>query len=283
METVKPPKKFRDICDLIRNGQTEEGLEKLATYNELEHQKWAVLAEVAYFDGDFETALDYDKQVCPFWDEWHYSNVRSEHLAAMAFAAGQLGKQAEYIAFFEEQAALVEAEEDIATHLKKAKAAAYQNKIEQLQTGIVPHFTQKETYQPPEAPLSLAEIEAILEARIKAKKDKPKEHGSPEWKEALYHKSCTLASPQDMLALYDEVKDNNLSTMWHLYALSAYNYEGDSEKAREVVLRMAAQRLWYVAAPTQVRPIEFFTHPSIFAFLSKKEDLQAITKAACGT
>lgn len=276
IEVVKPPKKFRDICDLIRDGQAEQGLEKLGAYNALEHQKWAVLAEVAYFGGDFETALDYDKQLCPFWGEWHYANVRGEHVAAMAFAAEQLGRQSEYVSFFEQQAALAEAEADIAAHLKNAKVAVYKNAVQRLQSGVVPYFSEKEAYAPPEQPLSMDE----LAAEVKRTDKKGKPENSAAFRESMFQKSCRFGAPADMLALYDEVKDNNLSTMWHIYALGAYNFLGDTQKAREVVLRMAAQRLWYVAAPTQVRPMELFAHPSAFAFLRDKQDLRDIADAA---
>ena len=115
--TVKIPKKFADICALIRDGQ-DDGIEKLNVFPGLEHQKTAVLAELAYFDGEFEKALAYDMELCPFWDEWHYSNIRTEHTAAMAFAAKLLGRSDEVTGFFKEQISLVENNAERPAHIK---------------------------------------------------------------------------------------------------------------------------------------------------------------------
>ena len=278
VETVKIPKKFADICSLIRDGETAEGLDQLNAYPGLEHQKTAVLAEVAYFNGDFDTALAYGMEICPYWGEWYYSNVMGEHLAAMAFAALQLGRQEAMADFFARQSALVDREEDLPDHIRNARKAAYASKAEFLKTGIVPHFTDDETYKIRENPAGLNEL------REELKKEKKKlDPDSEEGIFALFKKCCSKGSPGDMLMLYEKIADTNLSTMWHINALAGYNYVNDREKAFGTVLRMARQRLWLVAAATQVRPMEFFTHPSVFPFLKDKDNLVLITGAAGGT
>ena len=233
MEAVKIPKKFADICALIRDGQAD-GIEKLNAYQGLERQKAAVLAEVAYFEGDWENALSLDMGLCAFWDEWHYCNISVEHTAAMAFAARLLSREDEVVRFFKEQIAFVESNPDMPAHIRNSYKVIYEHRIEYIKSGIMPYATEDETY----------------------------------------------GKIEDSLAQYELVKDDNLSTMWHIKALSGYNYTGDTKKAFEVVLRMARQRLWFVAAVTQVRPMEFFTHPSIYGFLSDKGNLERITQAA---
>lgn len=282
VQTIKIPKKFADICGLIRDGQ-EDGFEKLQAYKGLEHQKIAVMAQCAYFDGDFTQGLELDMELCPYWDEWHYGNIRSEHVAAMAFAARALEREDEVIRFFEGQIALSEADTDLPQHIKKSHVTCYQNHIAQIKTGLMPHFNEKETYRPPENPLSVKEIRAILEERIKAKKDKPKDFGSTEGIYSLFLRCAREGVVTDALGLYEQIADLELphSIDWQITALACYNYIGDEAKGFDVVLRIARQRLWFVAAATQVRPMDFFRHPAILPYLSNKAKLERIKQAAC--
>ena len=136
IQEVKIPKDFVKICDLIRDVK-EEGIKKLHQYKGLENQKNAILAEIAYFDGDFEKAINYSMKVCPFWGEWHYANIKEEQLAAMAFAAIQIGKQDDLIKFFNEQ---IIREQSKDTHY-------YKLLIEFLETGE--HFeAEEQQYKP---------------------------------------------------------------------------------------------------------------------------------------
>ena len=269
---VKIPKKFATICEQIRNGKPE-GLDNLNAYNGLEHQKTVIYAELAYFNGEFEKALNYDITICPFWGEWHYSNIRKEHVSAMAFAARLLKRNEEIIKLFTEQSLLIENSVDIPDHIKKANKTYYEIQIERIKN---PNTTDEETYKAPEECLSLNELAVEV-----AQKNKKLDIKSDEGQFALFKRCCSKGSLDDMLMLYEKVAENNLSTMWHIKALSGYNHNKDNKKALEVVLRMARQRLWFVAAHTQVRPMEFFTHPSTFEFLSDKTALDKITQAAC--
>ena len=274
--TVKIPKKFATICAGIRDGDAEaKALDLPLAYDGLENQKSAVLAEVAYFNGDFEKALALDMKICPFWSEWHYSNIRTEHLSAMAFAARQLDRGEEMISFFEQQSLAAEKEEDLPAHIKNSYRTYYQAKIEYIKTGI----TEKETYKAPENP---ADTQTLTEEVIADKKKRKKESdiNSNEVRLSLFSKCYNKGSLTDALALYEKIADNNLSTQWHIMALCGYTHMKNTEKAFEILLHMAKQRLWYVAANTQVRPMEFFTHPSIFTFLNDKTALEEITKAA---
>lgn len=276
IEPVKIPRKFANICGAIREGESGS-LEKLAAYDGFDHQKSAVEAEILYFQGNFEQALQKDMSICPFWEEWYYANVREEHVAAMAFVARLLGKEDDVIRFFQEQWAAIEADPDVEDHIKTDYLSYYEIHLAYLRTGIVPHFTEEETYQPVDDPTSLQQL--IDEVKKENKKiDIESEKGQLK----LFAKCCTKSSVSDMLSLYETIAENNLSTMWHIHALSAYNYLQNKEKAFEVILRMAKQRLWLVASATQVRPMELFTHPSAHMFLSDPQYLKEIVKAAVG-
>ncbi|MGI6153256.1 MAG: hypothetical protein ACOYJB_05385 [Christensenellaceae bacterium] len=276
IKTVKIPKKFSDICGQIRDGQPES-TEALEAYEGLPHQKTAIYAEIAYFNGEFEKAVAYDMEICPFWGEWHYANIRQEHVAAMAFAAKVMGKENEIASFFAEQSALAEAEQDTPAHIKKAVIHYYKMMMEFIRTGI---SHKDETYRPAQNPETPATLAAQVQADY-ARRKKEINMQSADGILSLFGMCYKNGSPQDALELYEQIADGNLSTMHHIKALGIYNFLKDKDKALEVVLRMARQRLWCVASSTQVRPMEFFTHPAIHPFLKDKAVLAEIEQAAC--
>jgi len=62
MEAIKLPKKYRDICEEIKNGSAES-LAKLDAFEEkFPHQNLAVRAGVEFFDRKYEEAVSH----CPF-------------------------------------------------------------------------------------------------------------------------------------------------------------------------------------------------------------------------
>ena len=78
MEAKKLPKKYRDICEEIKNG-SYESLAKLDAFEEkFPHQNLAVRAGVEFFDRKYEEAVSHTLLLMPFWDEWYYSNVANE-------------------------------------------------------------------------------------------------------------------------------------------------------------------------------------------------------------
>ena len=132
----KLPKKFRDACTLLLTDR-EQGVTTLqaAAFDTFGHQRDAVMAELAYFDGDFATALPLDMSICRWWGEWHYSNVRTEHVAAMTFAAFRLGEETVLIDFFKEQIVQEQARTKEKAHIIKATVHFYERQIERLSTG----------------------------------------------------------------------------------------------------------------------------------------------------
>ena len=69
MEAIKLPKKYRDICEEIKNGSAES-LAKLDAFEEkFPHQNLAVRAVVEFFDRKYEEAVSHTLLLMPFWDE----------------------------------------------------------------------------------------------------------------------------------------------------------------------------------------------------------------------
>ena len=160
MEVIKLPKKFRTVCDEIRDG-SYESLEKLESFIAFPHQVAAVKAAVAYFDKDYDTAVDLTCDIMPFWDEWYYSNVPDEFMAAMVFAAKECGK--------EEQARKALTEESDRTFTKdvgkygegKHPRYKYCNlMLKYLDTGIMPKSDEL-NYT---VPANVKSVDEIMEA-----------------------------------------------------------------------------------------------------------------------
>ena len=99
MSVVKIPKKLKDICESIRNGDRGEALELLAKVDKFDVQKHAIYAELAYFAYELEKGIDHGKIVISNNDQWYAGNVYDEHLAAFVFSSIQIQKQDEAIEF----------------------------------------------------------------------------------------------------------------------------------------------------------------------------------------
>lgn len=220
----KLPKKFRDACDLIRNGHTEEGLQALEAFkDEFEPQVNAILAEVHYFKGDWEIALDYDLQVLPYWDEWHYSNVRTEHLAAMAFATKVLKKETVVKDIFNQQILALQKNPNLSDHMKKGQMAYYQNMKTYLDTGELPYFSEKESYKLPEN--ILTEEEIIAELKQKDKKFDLTKHAH---QSKLLFRLYDEAAPEAIINYYQKIEpDVSLSLAPLLLVVLVANYLGN--------------------------------------------------------
>ncbi len=266
MEVIKLPKKFRVVCDEIRNG-SYESLEKLESFSAFPNQVAAVKAAVAYFDKDYDTAVDLTCEVMPYWDEWHYSNVPDEFMAAMVFAARECGK--------EEQVGKAINEELDRTFTKNVEKYGegkhprykYCNlMLNYLDTGIMPKDNELNYLVPANA----KSVDAVIkDCNIKV-----------DDKDRLYKMVCLYGYPEDAVKLYEEIKDGRLSEYDREDAIVRYLYLKEDEKALQAIERLASDRLWTVASPVQVRPMNFFTHPMMHKFLKDDECLERIRKAS---
>lgn len=272
MDVVKLPKKFREACYAITDGH-REALETLETFTKYPHQIAAVKAEIAYFDMDYENALKLDFDILPFFDEWHYSNVGDEHMAAMTFAAVKLHREGQVIdAFAKEQERI----------LSEGGGQSRNNYCElmksYLRKGMLPYADKKELhYQDPEDGKTVTELSGELKA-----KDKKLDIDSSKGKNRLYHSCCTYGFAKDAIEIYEQILNENepMTELAYESAIIRYLYLGEKEKAIQTMERMATARLWAVAAPTQVRPMRFFQLPYIHGFLSDEQMLKRVREAA---
>lgn len=270
MEVINVSKKFRDVCYEIMDG-SYESIDKLDTFTEYLHQVAAVKAAVAFFDKEYDKAINLVDEIMPYWDEWYYSNVCKEYMAAMAFAAKETGQEnkAREIIKAEQERLLVADKEKCETG-KHQRFNYCKIMLDYLDTGVMPKSKEELGYSVPDDAKPRDELISSMKLKNNTATDKIK----------LYNVLCMKGLPEDAVEVYEEVKDERLSEMHHENAIIRYLHLNQAEKALEAIERLATARLWMVAAPTQVRPMNFFTHPMMHKFLRDEGSLERIRKAA---
>ena len=272
MDVVKLPKKFREVCYAIADGKNEL-LETLESYTKYPHQITAVKAEIAYFNMDYENALMFDLELLPFFDEWYYSNVADEHMAAMTFAAIKLHREQQIIDAFTKEQERIMSE---GGNQQRSRSNYCDLMKTYLQTGTLPYADKKELhYQDPMNGKTITELSQELKDS-----DKKLDFDSVKGKSRLYNACCTRGFAKDAIEVYEQIQNEQLGEVPHETAIIRYLYLGEKEEARRTTERLATARLWAVAAPTQVRPMRFFQLPYIHDFLADQQILKRIREAA---
>ena len=272
METVKLPKKVREICYRIMDGDYG-ALEMLETHSDkYPHQIAAVKAEVAYFDLDYEKALDLDLAILPWLEEWYYSNVSDEHMITMTVAAIRLHREQELIEAFTKEQERIRAEGGLPQRDRLCDILT-----DYLRRGIMPFSDNDRNYpyHEPEEPQTKEQLWAkLVEQNAKRSLDDPND------KRMLYNHCCMFGTAKDSVELFEEIIEVPMAESSYRDAIARYIYLGDREKALRTAERLATTRLWAVAGPTQVRPMSFFEDPYLREFLLEKESLRRIREAA---
>ena len=249
MNVVKLPKNFRTACYEVMDDK-EGSLEAIEKFSEkFPHQVAAVLAEAAYFDGNFSNALDRDITVLPWFDEWHYSNVKDEHMAAMTTAAIMLNRQSELIDIFEEEKIRLQGESDNGPKIFFLDAM-----MECLKTGVMPcnHIRGDAEFKEAADPKSKEEL--IKEVKLRNKKI---QEGSSAWRTKLFTFCRLQGYPKDALEIFEDrmkCKDD-MSELDYIEAIKLYRLFEKYDEAMKIAEELATSRLWAVASATQVRPM----------------------------
>lgn len=273
MDIVKLPKKFRMVCYDIMDGK-EEALNTLEAFSlKYPHQTAAIKAEIAYFNLDYETALNLDLTTLPFYEEWYYSNVSDEHMIAMTVAAIFLHKEQELIDSFTQEQQRIRAE-----NIWAQKDRLCGILIDYLKQGVMPFADNNRNY--PYHELDNPQTREQLWEQIKAK-DKKLTPDDPKGKTKLFYLCCMYGCAKDVVALFEELRGNPLGQSAYEDVIARCLYLGDREKALRLAEELATSRLWAAASPTQVRPMNFFQDPNLREFLLEPEALRRIREAAC--
>lgn len=271
MEIVKLPKKFREVCYRIMDGD-EEALQMLESFVKYPHQVLAVKAEVAYFNGDYDKALNYDMEILPYFNEWYYGNVGDEHRAAMVVAAIKLGREKELMKRFDETTKFLKDDDD--SRLQPLKNISILKSCLKKRSWPYSDSTQS-FYHEPEEPKSLDEIKEELKTLIKKKA-----LDTPYGRVRLFYLACQKGTACDAAKVFEEVEDEEGAEMAYNDAILLFHFLGNKDKAIELIEKLATSRLWHVASATQVRPMSFFNEPVIVEYLTNPEILSKIREAA---
>lgn len=102
----------------------------------------------------------------------------------------------------------------------------------------------------------------------------------PDAKRKLYNYCCMFGTARDAVDLFEEILGIPMAESSYRDAIARYIYLGDREKALQTAERLATERLWAIAGPTQVRPMSFFEDPNLREFLLKPDTFRRIRKAA---
>ena len=272
MEVIKLPKKFRVICYDIMDGK-KEALTTLETFaDKYPHQVAAIKAEVAYFNLDYETALNLGLTVLRWLEEWYYSNVSDEHMTAMTVAAIQLHREPELIDALTNEQARIRTEDG-----RPQRDRFCDILIDCLKRGVMPFSDNDRNYpyREPEEPQTKEQLWTKL--ALQSQKLSPDD---PDARRKLYNHCCMFGTARDAVDLFEEILGTPMAESSYRDAIARYIYLGDREKAIQTAERLAAERLWAVAGPTQVRPMSFFEDPNLREFLLEPDTLRRIREAA---
>ena len=272
MDVIKLPKKFRMACYEVMDGK-EGALDALETFaDQYPHQVAAVKAEAAYFELDYEQALDLDLTVLPWLEEWYYANVSDEHMTAMTVAAIKLHREQELIDVFVQEQQRIRAENG-----RPQRDRFCDILMDCLQRGVM-SFSDNDRnypYHEPEDPQTKEQLWAKL-----ADQNKKLSPDDPDARRKLYNYCCMFGTARDAVDLFEKILGVPIAESSYRDAIARYLYLGDREKALQTAERLATSRLWAVAGPTQVRPMSFFGDPNLREFLLEPESLRRIREAA---
>ena len=146
-----------------------------------------------------------------------------------------------------------------------------------LKRGVMPFSNNNRNYpyHEPEEPQTKEQLwEKLVEQN---KKFSP---ADPDARRKLYNYCCMFGTARDAVDLFEEILGIPMAESSYRDAIARYIYLGDREKAIQTAERLATERLWAVAGPTQVRPMTFFEDPNLREFLLKSDTLRRIREAA---
>ena len=216
MDVVKLPKKVRMVCYEIMDGK-EEALDTLESFaDKYPHQVAAVKAEVAYFNLDYEKALDLDLTVLPWLEEWYYSNVSDEHMIAMTVAAIQLHREQEMIEALTKEQAHIRAENGLPQRDRFCDIL-----MDYLKRGLMPFADNDKNYpyHEPEEPQTKEQLWAKL-----AEQNKKLSPDDPDAKRKLYNHCCMFGTARDAVDLFEEIQGVPMADSSYRDAIARYLY-----------------------------------------------------------
>lgn len=193
-------------------------------------------------------------------------------MIAMTVAAIQLHREQELIEALTKEQARIRAENGLPQRDRFCDIL-----MDYLKRGVMPFEDNDKNYpyHEPEEPQTKEQLWAKL-----VEQNKKFSPDDPDAKRKLYNHCCMFGTARDAVDLFEEIQGVPMADSSYRDAIARYIYLGDREKALQTAERLATERLWVVAGPTQVRPMTFFEDPNLREFLLEPDTLQRIREAA---
>lgn len=253
------PKKLTDGFDLIRKGKVSAGIKMLEDVPDFEPQKNMALAEVAYFQHDWEKGLKLSCSFMPHPNETHYSNIFDEHFELVLLATYKLNVWKQTLDFLTDLLKIYKkiGNKQVIFQIEK-KIDEVKNKdatIEEFKNGA------------PKVRTTGKSLEEIIEQQ---KKFKPKLNNKEVEKAdyILYFLNYN-GKTQDFVDLYSKF-GKELYSENHKRAAKEYIALGDIKKAQKALMYFV--QTWWPVEKMQVEPL---------VLMADKELLPALDKNFC--
>jgi hypothetical protein len=262
MAIAKIPKKLKDILNILRNGQIEEGLEQLEKIKDFEVQKSIVKAEINYFKSNYQEALRYDEQSLPFDDQWYAGNILTEHLFAYSYfsiVSGNFLQAEKFLKQFLLDKENIELPEhrinfyrhQITHHLMKINGEK-KLIIDPTELNVIKNGNKEEEF-----------IEQL-------KKYRPKlDYNSVEGAEYLLNFMFEKYNTISALEYYEIYADKIKLEDHHINAARLYVKNDDKEKASEALLRFSC-KAWWPVEHIQITPMKLLMFEDLQPILTQE-------------
>lgn len=266
---TKFPTKFKDCFRMIRSGKVEEGIKMFDTIPGFEAKKNMALAEIAYFQFDWEKGLKLSFTFMPFPDETHYSNIFDEHFELILLATYKINAWKETLKSLTDLLKIYEkiGNKQVVFQIKK-KIDEVKNKaktIKEFETAIP---KVRKTGKP-------------LEDFIKQQQEYKPKFNDKELEKADYmlYFISRDGKTSDFIKIYEKF-GAPLNPENHLSAAKEYIALGKIKKAQGALMNYA--KSWWPIEQMQVEPVNIMTDKELLPALDKKfcEKILKTPKAA---
>lgn len=259
MAIVKLPRNMVRACKLFLQRDYDEAFKIMERVSGVDHQKEAILAQLALFSNDYSGAAEYCMSFIPHLDEWYTINMINCSFAMLTFCAFQTDRQ-NVLNFLE--------------NLKRIFIKRESNQFTNIMIGSIDKSVEalmKDTFEkkyiPPENPMSL--IEAIAYLKEKCHKDLTGE--TPDDAAYILSRMDRKMDALEYIKYYERFADSvKLTEYTRFDAIKIYSYLDKPDKIREAVCDFYKYS-WIPVEKTMVMPISIFTYDiNIWSAFSKE-------------
>ena len=261
MEIVKIPKKFRDILDILRSGQIENGLEQLEKIKDFEPQKAIVLAEINYFSENYEMAMTNDEMALPYDEQWYAGNILFEHFVAYTNTALISNNISRAENFYKQY--LTEKEK---LSLPDHRLNTYRYQIQQQLAKLKGDKNLKINVEPLKVIREGKSTDYFIEL---LKENRPKlTYESAKGAEYLLHFMFERANTDESLAYYEKYENGIISEHIHIGATRLFLAKNQIEKAKNALMTYVTKS-WYPVEYIQITPMRIWEYEDLYPILTK--------------